>query len=53
VAVDAGVQDGVDDHAQLHLQLLHVDRSRIPVAGVGLLGHDPLGVHRPALDERP
>ena len=50
--VDPGVEDRVDDHAQLHLELLHPQRAGIALARVPLLRHDPFGVDRPALGER-
>jgi len=52
VRVDPGVQDGVDDRAQLHLELLHPERSRIALTRVPLLRHDPFGIGRPPLGER-
>src|SRR5438093_1481851 len=53
VRVDPGVQDRVDGHSQLHLELLHPHRARIALARVFLLRHDPFGVDRPSLRERP
>ena len=53
VPVDPGVEDGVDDRAQLHLELLHPDRAGIALTRVPLLRHDPFGIDRPALGERP
>ena len=51
VPVHPGVQDGVDDHAELHLELLHPDGARISFAGIAVLRHDLLGVDRPAFHE--
>ncbi len=52
VPVDPGVEDGVDDRAQLHLELLHPDRAGIALARILLLSHDPFGINRPSLGER-
>ena len=52
VGVHPRVQDRVDHHAQLHLQLLHAHRGGVALARVPVVGHQLLGVDRPALDER-
>ena len=45
MTVHPGVQDGVDDHAELHLELLHAHRLRVALAGIARVGEGYAAIH--------